>query len=410
MKSVVQFHFKSSTAGDFCKRLHDEFLKTGLKSTIISLSSEVPNRPERFGLGKKEKLVGTIEYKLNEYLTRKAIKEHGLFTYPILGVNVSKLPQVQAADAIYIHWIHHGFMNLLNIEQLAKLGKPVIIVLHDMWYMSGGCHYSFDCTGYTRQCQNCPVFSGAPQRSLATQGYAKKQKLYQKYKNIYFVSPSSWMHACAGRSSLLQDKPLYHIPNVLNREVFKPFGKKIAKEILNIEADEKMILFGAVSVDSPYKGWPYLAASLQHLHQNEASSKISVVVFGNGNEKVIGEAIPFPTRFMGRVNDEYSLALLYNAADIFLAPSLADNLPYTIFEALACGTPVVAFNTGGIPDLIQHQINGYLAEPKNAADLAQGIQYCLNENLEARPPAALDNELSIQKHLALLESALKTRN
>jgi glycosyltransferase involved in cell wall biosynthesis len=229
-------------------------------------------------------------------------------------------------------------------------------------------------------------------------------KFYAKYDNLYFVSPSNWLYQCAQQSRLTQNKQVFHIPNVLNRDVFKPFDKKVAKEILNIPKDERVIIFGATSVLNPYKGWEYLKSALNLLYNQQKYPNTTVLIFGTGNNKEISETIPFTTRFLGKLHDEYTIALAYNAADVMVAPSLADNLPYTIFEALACGTPVVASNIGGIPDLIEHKVNGYLATPQNAEDLAKGITFCLENDLEARPPAMLDNHLSMEKHLALVNS------
>ena len=229
--------------------------------------------------------------------------------------------------------------------------------------------------------------------------------MYAKYDNLFFVSPSKWLYECAQQSALTHNKPLFHIPNVLDRNVFKPFDKKVAKKILNIDPEVQVILFGASFVQSPYKGWEYLKSALSTFHQQEHTQNVSVVIFGTEDNSAISEAIPFQTRFMGQIKDEYTLAVLYNAADVFIAPSLADNLPYTIFESLACGTPVVAFDTGGISDLIQHKVNGYLARSKDSEDLSRGIDYCLNHELQVYPPIELDNCLSIKKHLELLESA-----
>lgn len=409
MKKVVQLQYRSTTSGDFGRRLHDEFMKVGISSSIVSLYSQVQPSAEQFNLGKKEVLVSRLDNKVNDYLTRNSDKSLGLFSYPVLGTNVTRLEQVKQADVIYLHWSHHGFLSLTNIEQLAKLGKPIIVILHDMWFITGGCHYSFTCEKYRVKCQGCQFFPGSQKNDLSTAGFEKKMKFYAKYENLYFVSPSKWLYQCAKQSHLTQNKPVFYIPNVLDRDIYKPFDKKTAKEILNVPQNEQVILFGATSVNNPYKGWAYLKAALNILYEQQQREEITVLIFGNGNKKEIAEAIPFRTKFLGRLNDEYTLALAYNAADVLVAPSLIDNLPYTIFESLACGTPVVAFDTGGIPDMIQHRTNGYLAKYKDAEDLAKGIGYCLTHTLEPSPPIELNNNLSIQKHLELLD-AVKSGN
>lgn len=404
-KKVVQLQVRSTSSGDFGKRLHDEFIKAGVDSSIISLYSDSPNSDTQLKLGRRAEWIAKLDYKANEYLMRHAKKEYGLFSYPLFGTDVTHLPQVKTADIIYLHWIHHGFLSLKNIEQLAKLGKPIVIILHDMWFLTGGCHYAFECNKYTVKCHDCQVFEGVKEKDLAYHEFEKKQKFYTHFDNIFFVSPSKWMYDCAMQSELTKNKPIYHIPNVLDRKLYKKFDKKVARDILNIGQEERVILFGAAAVDSPYKGWSYLNAAINLFYQQTQDDKISMLIFGGGNDASIAAAIPFPSRFMGRLKDEYTLALLYNAADVFIAPSLADNLPYTIFESLACGTPVVAFNIGGIPDLIQHKVNGYLANYKDAEDIARGIAFCLNHQLDTRPPELLDNLLSIHKHFQLWEDA-----
>lgn len=406
MKKIVQLQYRSSSAGDFAKRLHNEFEHLGISSTTVSLYSDVAGSDIQLNLGKKERLIARLDNRAHEYMMRNANENFGLFSYPLLGTNVAKLAQVQEADVIYLHWVLMGFMNLNHIEQLAKLGKPIVVIMHDMWYLTGGCHYSFDCDKYKNKCHNCQVFQGEKDRDLSTRGFEHKMKFFKKYNNLHFVSPSKWLYECAQESALTKDKPLYHIPNVLDRSRFKPVDKKVAKEILNIGQEEKVILFGAVSVTSPYKGWSYLKSALQSLYQQEHPENTTVVVFGSSNNQAMADSIPFKTRFLGRLHDEYTVALAYNAADVFVAPSLADNLPYTIFESLGCGTPVVAFHTGGIPDLIQHRINGYLARYKDSEDIAEGIQYCLTHDLKVQPPAELDNALSMQKHLELIHSLI----
>jgi len=405
MKKIVQIQYRSSPSGDFARRLHNEFVQVGVGSSIVSLYSDVPASEVQLNLGRTPRFVSRMDNRANAFLTRKTNKEYGLFSYPLLGTNLADLGPVKEADVIYLHWVQFGYLNLKNIGQLAKLGKPIVVILHDMWSITGGCHYSFDCNKYQNKCYDCQFFPGSNQRDLAAIGFEKKAKLYAKYDNLYFVSPSKWLYDCAKQSGLTKSKPVHYIPNVLDRKVFKPIDKKIAKEILNIDQEQRVILFGAVAVNSPYKGWPYLKSALDILYQTESAENTLVLVFGGGDNREIAASIPFKTRFLGRLHDEYTVALAYNAANVFVAPSLADNLPYTIFESLSCATPVVAFNTGGIPDLIQHKVNGYLATYQSAEDIANGIGYCLNNSLkEVQPPAELDNGLSMQKHLELMDS------
>jgi len=163
-----------------------------------------------------------------------------------------------------------------------------------------------------------------------------------------------------------------------------------------------VIAFGAITVDSPYKGWPYLQKALQLLKEDDSLKNISVVIFGSGYNKEIADAIPFKTRFMGYLQDEYSAALVYNAADVFIAPSLAEAFGYVVMEALSCGTPVVGFDVGGIPDMISHKENGYLAKYKDAADVTTGIQFCLKNKVKGYLLPGIDPVVNIEKHVAMI--------
>ena len=179
--------------------------------------------------------------------------------------------------------------------------------------------------------------------------------------------------------------------------------KAAARQVLNIDADETVITFGAVTVNSPYKGWVYLLKALELLKQDNSLSNVTVLIFGSGYNKEIAEVLPFKTRFMGFLSDEYSISLVYNASDVFVVPSVADNLPTTVLESLSCGTPVVGFNVGGIPDMISHRENGYLANYKDAADITKGILYCINNGVKGAILPEFQPEVIVQKHLELYE-------
>ena len=396
MQKVVHLHINLSFAG----RLHKEFIKAGIDSSVISLKLDFPDSKTIKRAGKKATFISWLDSKIKNYSDRNNIKKFGLFSYPILGTNVSKIPEVKNADIIYLHWVLGGFLNLANIEKLAKLGKPIVFYMHDMWYITGGCHQSFTCEKYKSHCFDCQVFPNHKKKDRSYKGFEKKRKLYQKYNNLYFISPSKWLFDCAKQSALTKNKPIFHIPNILDRTLFKSFDKKTAKQILNINTNEIIICFGAVSVSSPYKGWAYLQKALEMLPKDR---NISILIFGNDNNKEFAEAIPFKTKFMGILRDDYSTNLVYNAADIFVAPSLAENLPYTIYESLSCGTPVVAFDVGGIADMIDHERNGYLAKYRNAEDIADGIMYCLENSIKGYLLPEFESSVILRKHLALFD-------
>ena len=258
MTKVVQIQYSMESAARSALRLQNAFIKNNIASKIVSLETGAAGIANVIYLGKKQRLLSRLDQKIRPYFLKKMNKEFGLFSYPILGSDITQLPAVKEADVIYIHWVLNGFLNFKSFKKIAALGKPVIIVMHDMWNISGGCHYSFSCDKYKTGCHNCQMFAGNKENDLSAVEFKKKMKLYSCYNNLYFVSPSKWLYNCAKEALLTKNKPIFYIPNALDNTLFKPFDKAIAKQILNIDANEKVIAFGAVSVSSPYKGWPYL--------------------------------------------------------------------------------------------------------------------------------------------------------
>ena len=297
MIKVVQLQWFSESTGRAALRLHRAFLNNGISSTIISMKHGTNDDEKIIQKGKMPKLVARIDNKLQTYLLRKRLKEFGLFSYPVLGTDVSKMKEIKDADYIYIHWALGGFLNISSFEQLAKLGKPVIFFLHDMWSITGGCHRSFTCEKYKSHCSNCQVFPKSKHRDLSFKEFEKKLNFYPKHNNLYFISPSKWLHECIRQSFLTKNKPTFYIPNLLDSSLYKPFDKKIAKQILNIAPDEIVISFGATSIDSPYKGWKYLVEALNILYKEETFKNILVLLFGSVSKKEIAKDIPFKTKF-----------------------------------------------------------------------------------------------------------------
>jgi glycosyltransferase involved in cell wall biosynthesis len=403
MIKVVHFQVREESAGRAALRLHNAFLSVGIHSTVVSLNSSINDDSKIKQAGKWSKFIALADHKLRSYLNRNNIKKFGLFSYPVLGSDVSKMEEVRNADFIYIHWALGGFLNLRSFEKLIQLGKPVIFFMHDMWNITGGCHHSFDCRKYEIHCYDCQIFPGHKKKDLSYKGFEKKKKLYTKYSNIYFVSPSKWLYNCAKKSALTKNKAIFHIPNFLDTTFFKPIDKSTAKKILNIETTDIVLSFGAMEIDSPYKGWKYLKQALEILKLFLDTDKITILIFGKGNPDQYKDLVPYKIKFIGFLRDQYSSVLTYNATDVFIAPSLAEAFGYVIFESLSCGTPVVSFNVGGIPDQISHKKNGYLAKAEDPADLADGIRFCLENNIKGYVLPELKPDFVIQKHLELFD-------
>lgn len=404
---IVQVQYSSKSGGGAALKIHNALLDTGVESSVLTLHDDINDTDRVIYCGWKAKARARVEEKIHDFITRKCIKKFGLFSYPFLGTDISRNPFIKEADIIYIHWVQKGFLNFSGYRKIAGTGKPVIVFMHDMWSITGGCHHSFECEKYKSECYDCQVFPGHKRNDLSARGFRKKMKLYSRFSNLYFVSPSKWLKECAESASLTRDREIYLIPNLLDRKIFRPVDKKAARTLLNIDNGNQIIAFGALAIDSPYKGWDYLKNALIKLRRTFSDKSVSVLIFGKCNIPLMREQIPFNTVFTGYLRDEYSAALVYNAADVFVTPSLADNLPTTVLESLSCGTPVVGFRTGGIPDMIEHKINGYLAEYKDTDDLAEGIKYCLENKIRAEMSAEFENENIMKRHMSLIDRLLK---
>ncbi|MHC2995802.1 MAG: glycosyltransferase family 4 protein [Candidatus Atribacteria bacterium] len=302
-----------------------------------------------------------------------------IFSPEILPDDICKKIQDINPDVVHLNWIAGGFV---RIETLAKINKPIVWTLHDMWAFTGGCHYDENCGKYNKCCEHCPILGTNKKNNLSSKIWRRKKKSW-KNLDLTIVTPSSWLGECAKKSSLFDKTRVEVIPNGIDLNRFKPIDKNIARDILCLPKDKKLILFGALSaLSDKRKGFPLLKEALKNFSSKE-NKDIELIIFGSSkprNEENLG----FKTHYLGRLNDEISLALVYSAADVMIVPSIQDNLPNTIMESLACGSPVIAFNVGGISDMIDHQTNGYLAKPFDTGDLAYGIKWVLEDNIRRK--------------------------
>ena len=302
-----------------------------------------------------------------------------------------------APDIINLHWINAGF---LQIETLAKFRKPLVWTLHDMWAFTGGCHYAQDCNRYTEACGSCPQLNSDSNWDLSRWIWQRKLKAW-KNLNLTIVTPSIWLAKCASASSLLHSLQIKVIPNGLDIQVYKPIDKQLAKKLLGLRLDRQIVLFGAVEATSDRrKGFYLLLQALQKLSQSQGEDQIELVIFG-ASQPINSPNFGFKTHYLGNLSDDLSLSLVYSAADVFVAPSVQDNLANTVMEALACGTPCVAFKIGGMSDMVEHQQNGYLAHPFVVEDLVEGIVWILQnkqrwQKLSRRARQKIEMEFTLE--------------
>jgi len=278
-------------------------------------------------------------------------------------------------DIINIHWICNGY---LQIETLKKFQKPLVWTLHDMWTFTGGCDYIQDCDRYKESCGSCPQLQSKHDWDLSRWIWQRKAKAW-KDLNLTLVATSSWMADCARASSLFKDTRIEVIPLGLDTEKYKPYNRYFAREVLNLPQDKQLVLFGALGGTSNYrKGFHLLQPALQSLSKTGWQDQIELVLFG-GSQPETPIDLGFKTHYVGRLNDDLLLALVYSAADVMIVPSVEEAFGQTASESMSCGTPVVAFNATGLRDVVDHQQTGYLAAPFEIDDLAKGIVWVLED-------------------------------
>jgi glycosyltransferase involved in cell wall biosynthesis len=338
-------------------------------------------------------------------------RTQGLFSPAWIPDRLSSTVSTFAPDIIHLHWV----ARMMRLETLGRLNVPIVWTLHDSWPFTGGCFLPSECDRYQENCGKCPILDSSRENDLSRWIWQRKNKAWQSL-NLTLVAPSRWMRDCAKASSLFRGKRIEVIPNGLNIKRFLPTDKQTARERLSLPQNKHLILFGAKSATQDRnKGFHLLTQALSELATNKRSKEIELVVFGSPQPEKPSD-LGLKTHFMGWQNDETTLALIYAAADVFAFPSIQESLGYTAMEAMACGTPCVAFHQGGVPDLIDHLHNGYLATTLDPADLARGIIWVLEDSqrhkeLAVRSRQKVVREFAIEKvaekHLALYRDLLQ---
>ena len=297
--------------------------------------------------------------------------DHSPFSFNLVKrINLDKIPFIREADLVSLYWIGHGF---LIPEQIAQIKKPIVWRLSDKWAFTGGCHLSGECRRYEEKCGKCPQLQSKHERDITRYVWERKYKAW-KNLDMTVVTPSKWLQSCAGESSLFKEKKIVHIPTGIDQNVFKPVDKKWARQILNLKENSFIVLFGATDgLHTSYKG----ASFFTEMASKFKGMDIEFLLFGSPLSDSNAH-LPDNIKALGILNDEVSLSLIYNAADVFIAPYKDENLPNTILESMSCGTPCVAFNSGGISDIVEHKINGYLTQENTYEELINGMEWLMN--------------------------------
>lgn len=391
-------------------RLHTALQSIGIESKMLVQFKDGCDDAVLGPETKIQKAMGVLRRFLCN-LPVKAYKRRNGTTFSLASIpHLSLASKINSADAdlVHLHWLADGMM---SIEDFGRIRKPIVWTLHDMWAFTGGCHYDGGCGKYVYACGACPVLCSLKKADLSSRVFRRKVRTFSGLEEMTVVGVSRWLANIAQTSALLKNRPIINLPNPIDTQTFRPYEKAAAKSMISLPRDKKVILFGAMNATSDRrKGFSLLSQALYQMQ----SKDVELAVFGTRRPQDEPD-FGFPTHYLGRIYDDYFLPIVYSAADVLVVPSLQENLSNVVMEGLACGTPVVGFNVGGNPDMIDHGANGYLAEPNHQNDLARGIDWVLchlapHELSQRARRKALDNfdaKRVAQNYLGLYKAVLK---
>ncbi len=379
---IVNTSEKAGGAAVAANRLMDALNNSGVKAKML-VRDKVSDDITVVGLNNSMRSRWSFLYERWCIFWHLFFQKKNLFALDIAnaGNDITSLPEFKEADIIHLHWVNQGMLSLGNIRKIIRSGKPVVWTMHDIWPASSICHLTLGCHRYNTGCGQCKYLPhGGGKNDLSARVWKKKQKVYSSGAALSFVACSRWLAGEARQSGLLSGHRIEAIPNPIDTHVYCPQSQKEARLRTLLPQDKRIILFIAQRATNPYKGMDYLVEACGILAEKypEMREDTCVAILGGHGEDFEGK-LPFPTVSLGYVSDDKRIVDVYNSADVFVLPSLSENLPNTIMEAMACGVPSVGFRVGGIPEMIEHRKNGYVANYRDAADLATGIRWTLCE-------------------------------
>jgi glycosyltransferase involved in cell wall biosynthesis len=335
----------------------------------------------------------------NLFLLPYRNRDRRIFSTGIFGYDFTKTELYEWADIINLHWINGGFV---NIKDLSKVDKPIVWTIRDMWPMTGGCHYSIECDNYKNGCGNCKQLNSNKKYDLSRYVLWRKDKYLPD--NLKIVGISDWVSETASESYLFRDNDIRTIYNNVDSEMFFPIDKNIARNILGIETNKKILLAGAQNIEDFYKGFDKYLEAINNLNKED----YFLLFFGNADEELL-DTLGFEYKSLGFLYDEVSMRLTYSAADVFIAPSIQEAFGKTIVESLMCETPVVCFDATGPKDLVEHKLNGYKAEPFVSNSLSEGIEWIVSNpdslnDLRKYAVEKFDNKVIAEKYKKLYKT------
>lgn len=355
-------------------RLHQGLRNVGVDSSMLVQSKRVNDISVLGPRTKSQKVLA----RACPYLDALALKaypnrERQIFSPAMAPESLASRVNELNPDIVHLFWVTAGFMRL---ESVRKFNRPIVWTLHDMWPFTGGCHYDGGCGKYRKSCGACPVLHSSNEHDLSRRTWERKKKGWANV-DMTVVATSHWLAECAQSSSLFRGYRIEVIPNGLDENRYKPIDKNTARYAYNLPLNKKLILFSSFdAVSDKRKGFQYLLPALQKMAKGGWGEKAELVILGASKpDKPVNFGMK--AHYISHLHDDISQVLLYSAADVVVLPSIQENLSNTVMESLFCGTPVVAFNIGGMPDLIRHEYTGYLVPQFGPDELADGISWIL---------------------------------
>jgi glycosyltransferase involved in cell wall biosynthesis len=406
---LLQLNFSDIVGGAAraAYRIHHCLRETGVDSRMWVDQSRAGDWTVEGPRNKLEKAMGLLRPQVVKPLVNTLKTANPVLHSPaILPSSWVKRINASDADIVHLHWVQG---EMLSIAEIGRIQKPTVWTLHDMWAFCGSEHYTTDTRwqdGYHRH--NRPAYESGFDLNRWT--WQRKRRHWQR--PFHIVSPSQWLANCVRQSALMENWPVQVIPNPIDAEAWRPIEASLARQILQLSPEVPLLLFGAMGGGRDLrKGFDLLQAALGHLR---STIPLELVVFGQ-REPEHPSDLGFPIHYVGHLHDDLSLRLLYSAVDVMVIPSRQDNLPNTGLETQVCGTPVVAFNIGGLPDIVEHQRTGYLAPAFDTQELAHGIQWvlaqretgCLGKQARARAVERFSYPVVAAQYQAAYQQAIE---
>ncbi len=323
------------------------------------------------------------------------------FSHAPFGIDITKIPQVQNADIIHLHWVNKGFLSLERVKSLIQTNKTIVWTSHDIWPFTGGCYHPRGCDNYLNGCGNCQYLKSPSDNDLSTIVFAKKHKTWGNGE-IKFALPSNWLLERANLSGVIDDNQkskMTVIPNPIDVNYFRPASLSEKLESLasfGLNPSIPTLMFSAANLTNPAKGFQEFQEICKLLKSE--GKEIQALVIGDSRSMELNLEVPM--KHLGFVSDLSILRMAYWSSSIYVTTSHEENLPTTIMESLACGIPVAAFSVGGIPEMIVENETGYLSEKLDSANLANAISKHLSLNEESIKNICKNCNLFATEHYA----------